>query len=207
MQNINDEAIRSIGWALSPPLILLTALNVPSVFYANYASRTSTLVAIAAASASVIFGVKVDNPSVAFMTGLLECWIVIWASVLLLRFNPPADFARLRYSKAPRSADEYAEGERLWQRYPQRFSLARLSWTLDLAISFRRVGWSIEKGMTSGLQSVSVTDASSSTETRQGRRRDEAPQGEAASWSVPCPDQSRTRLPHSHGRQLDVTVA
>ena len=146
MESVSPDAIVACSWALAPPALLLAALNFPSLFYRNQLSRGSTLVAIAASSASVITGLKIENPSVAFMTGLLECWIVIWASVLLLRFNPPADFARLRYTKAPRNLSEFEQDGKVWQRFPETISLARLSWTADLLISFRRAGWSFEHG-------------------------------------------------------------
>jgi hypothetical protein len=145
MDSTNGDTILATAWALTPPTILLTALNFPAVFYANSLTRTSTLVAVAAASASVMAGLRIDDPSVAFMTGLLECWIVIWASVLLLRFNPPADFARLRWHKAPNAPEEYFHEDAVWQGFPQQISLTRLAWTLDLLISFRRVGWVLEK--------------------------------------------------------------
>lgn len=145
MDAINLQTVKTVSWALAPPTILLTALNLPTLFYANTLTRTSTLALVAAAAASVILGLKIESPSVAFMTGLLECWSVIWASVLLLRFNPTADFARLRWHKAPQSPEEYSADDEVWQRFPSAISLARLSWTLDLLISFRRVGWVLEK--------------------------------------------------------------
>ena len=145
MDTISNGTTRAVAWALAPPAILLAALNLPTVFYMNHLTRFATLGAIAATSASIIAGLKIEDPSVAFMTGLLECWIVIWASVLLLRFNPSAEFARLRWSKAPRSTEEYTQDDRVWQKFPSTLSLSRLSWTLDLLISFRRVNWSTEQ--------------------------------------------------------------
>lgn len=146
MDRVDKATVMALSWAFVPPAILLTALNFPSVFYRNHITRTSTLAAIASTSASVITGLQIENASVAFMTGLLECWIIIWSSVLLLRFNPPADFARLRWTKGPQRPEEYAEDDKVWQRFPERLSWARLSWTLDLLISFRKVGWSLERG-------------------------------------------------------------
>lgn len=134
------------AWALAPPTMLLAALNLPTVFYANSLTRSSTLVAIGATAASVIVNLKIENASVAFMTGLLECWITIWAAVLLLRFNPPAGFSRLRWSKAPTRPSEYEADGKVWQRFPETVSLDRLLWTADLLVGFRRVGWSVESG-------------------------------------------------------------
>lgn len=147
MDVLPRDALVATSWALAPPTILLVALNVPSVFYMSQLTRMSTLVAVAASAVSVITSLKIANPSVAFMTGLLECWITIWATVLLIRFNPPADFSRLRWTKAPTRASEYEAGGKVWQRYPESISLERLVWTLDLMISFRRVGWSFEQGL------------------------------------------------------------
>lgn len=147
MDAIPNDALVAASCTLAPPMILLTALNFPSVFYASQLTRLSTLVAVAASAASVITGLKIDNPSVAFMTGLLECWITIWATVLLLRFNPPAEFSRLRWTKAPTKASEYEADGKVWQRYPESISVERLVWTADLMISFRKVGWSFEQSM------------------------------------------------------------
>lgn len=134
---------------LAPPAILLAALNAPEICYKNHFTRGSTLVAVAASAVGVITQVKISNPSAAFMTGLMECWMIIWASVLLLRFDPTRNFARVRWHKAPLTPNEFLAEDRVWQRYPQAFSVERLSWTMNLLISFRRVGWSTDPGESS----------------------------------------------------------
>jgi hypothetical protein len=146
MEALQQSHLTASIWALAPPTILLAALNFPTIFYASHVTRTATLVAVAATAISVITSLKIENSSVAFMTGLLECWITIWASVLLLRFNPSAEFSRVRWSKAPTNASEYEAEGRIWERFPGQVSLERLFWTMDLMISFRRIGWSFDQG-------------------------------------------------------------
>ena len=165
------------AWALAPPALLLTALNLPTVFYANKLTRASTLVAVGATAASVIANLKIENPSVAFMTGLLECWITIWASVLLLRFNPPAEFSRLRWSKAPTKTFEYEAEGKVWQRFPEHASMDRLLWTSDLLIGFRRVGWSVEPPATTNTNLTVGTGSEKKKEQQPKTRKPKPPVG------------------------------
>ncbi|KAK2033165.1 hypothetical protein LX32DRAFT_679970 [Colletotrichum zoysiae] len=126
---------------LSAPALLLFALNAPSVCYRNGATRALATLLTACAAGSVVATVKIAHPSLAFMTGLLESWTVVWAAVLLLRHNPVEDARRRRWSAEPRHDGEYEDGGVVWQRYPRRSWMARLAWTLSLLISFRGVGW------------------------------------------------------------------
>lgn len=136
----------------SAPSILLFAMNSPSLFYRSFPTRVLTVVATASAAGHAITTLRIASPSLAFMTGLLECWTVIWAAVLLLHHKPITDARRRRWSKRPERDGEYDEGGIVWQRYPRHNWVARLAWSFDLLISFRGVGW--EFG-TSGLCFIS----------------------------------------------------
>ena len=126
---------------LAPPLTLLLALNVPSISFRNYFTRFLTTILVAVSAGNVITEVKIQSPSLAFMTGLLEGWIVIWAAVLLLRYNPSIEARRRRWSREPQNDGEYGEGDLVWQSYPRHDWVSRLWWTTGLVISFRGVGW------------------------------------------------------------------
>jgi hypothetical protein len=126
---------------LTPPALLLLALNIPFVSYRNNAARCLSAVMVAVSAVGVITTVKIKNPSLVFMTGLLEGWIVIWGAVLLIHYNPTVEARRLRWSRVPQHDGEYDEGGSVWQKYPQSDLGDRLMWTLDLLLSFRGVGW------------------------------------------------------------------
>jgi hypothetical protein len=130
---------------LSGPGILLCALNLPFLWHGNHAARILTAVLVASAAVNVIGTVKISNPPLAFMTGLLECWTIIWAAVLLLHYNPVTDARRRRLSNSPQKDGEYEESGIVWQTYPPRKIATRLAWTLDMLISFRGVGWQFGK--------------------------------------------------------------
>ncbi|KAK2060003.1 hypothetical protein LY76DRAFT_429334 [Colletotrichum caudatum] len=137
----NGISAATCAQVLSAPALLLFALNAPSVCYRNRATRALAALLTAGAAGNVVARVRVAHPSLAFMTGLLESWTVVWAAVLLLRHNPVADARRRRWSEEPRRDGEYEEGGVVWQRYPRRSWMARLAWTSSLLISFRGVGW------------------------------------------------------------------
>jgi hypothetical protein len=126
---------------LIPPVLLLLALKMTKITYRNYAARVLSTLSVAISVGYVIATVKIKNPSLAFMTGLLGGWVVIWAAVLLVRLNPTVKARRRRWSTIPQHDGEYKDGDLVWQRYPQRDLNCRLIWTLHLLISFRGVGW------------------------------------------------------------------
>lgn len=207
MEAAQQNHIVAGACALAPPGILLTALNFPSIFYVNQVTRAATLVAVAASSISVITAVKIHNPSIAFMTGLLECWITIWASVLLIRFNPPSDFARLRWSKAPTKPTEYEADGKVWQKFPDKISLERLFWTLDLMISFRRVGWSFEQDKRVPAVQIPAADLMSTSQIRkEPRAAAEATQAQSSSGHLPGFAEGSLGLPRDPGCELDFSA-
>lgn len=128
---------------LVPPAILLLALNVPSLFHRNFATRVLITLLVVLGAGYVIATVHIENASLAFMTGLFEGWTVIWAAVLLIHFTPTTNARRRRWSKVPRFDGEFEEDGVVWQRYPRVDMLSRLCWTVDLLVNFRGVGWQL----------------------------------------------------------------
>lgn len=144
--NMSFHQLKTVAWVLAPPAILLLALNTASITYTNYATRTLAAVLVAASASIVITTVKISIPSVAFMTGLLEGWLVIWAAVLLIYYNPTTEARRRRWSKVPEHDGEFESGGQVWQRYPAHDWTSRLAWSADLLISFRGAGWEFGTG-------------------------------------------------------------
>jgi hypothetical protein len=139
-------SISNLLLSVLPPAILLIALNFPCLSYRNGATNASTFLMVLVAAFKVITYLEIESPTLAYLTGLWECWLVIWSAVLLFRFSPPTQAKRYRWSRKPRDGDEFVADGQVWQRYPVKLSLARLSWTLDLLISFRGEGWQLNEG-------------------------------------------------------------
>lgn len=135
------DQLETVAWVLAPPLILLLALNNAALIYRSYLTRVLATILVAASALTVIKMVKISNPSLAFMTGLLEGWIIIWSAILLLHNNPPKDARRQRWRKDLKLDGEFEDGDQVWQRYPALDWMCRLGWTADLLINFRGVGW------------------------------------------------------------------
>lgn len=136
-----SEKLKTVVWVLTPPAILLLALNKAAFVYRSYVTRLLAIALVAASAGTVIAIIKISNPSVAFMTGLLEGWMVIWSAVLLLHHNPLRDARRRRWSKVPKLDGEFEDCDQIWQRYPAHDWMCRLEWTMDLLLNFRGVGW------------------------------------------------------------------
>jgi hypothetical protein len=135
--------LKALAWILAPPAILLLALNKAVLVYRSYATRVLATVLVAASAVTVIVTVKISNPSLAFMTGLLEGWMVIWSTVLLIHYNPLVDARRRRWRKVSKLDGESEYCGQTWQRYPAHDWMCRLEWTTDLLLNFRGIGWKL----------------------------------------------------------------
>lgn len=145
---MTSTVLLTFAQVIPAPSILLLALNTPTLFYRSSWTRIITLLLIAGAAGRVIATVRISTPSLAFMTGLLECWTVIWAAVLLLRYQPIENASRRSWSRESQRDGEYEERGLIWQRYPQSSRLARLAWTGDLLLGSRGIGWRFGEGKT-----------------------------------------------------------
>lgn len=141
MKYVISSAATTLGWVAMAPTMLLLALNMPWLCYRTKTSRFISLLLVSYAAGRTIFVLDIENASLAFMTGILEGWTVIWAAVLLLRYDPCADACRRRWCKSPVDDGSFEHGNMVWQEYPQRNFKTRIAWTLDLLVSFRGVGW------------------------------------------------------------------
>lgn len=142
MENYSNTT--TILFVLLPPLTLFLALVLPSFSYRSYATRILTTTFIGFAAVSVVVTVKITNPPLAFMIGLLEGWIVIWAAVLLIRYNPTKDARRRHWSKCSHRSRECNDEHVVWEEYPHDGIASRIGWSIDLLINFRGVGWRFE---------------------------------------------------------------
>lgn len=133
------------------PFIILLALNLPEIFFKSIYTRYATWFAVIAADAFVIVSYKnqVNNPFVSYIIGLYQSWFIIWAMVLIIIHKPHEEFRRLQpwyperksaSGTIPSGADYYL----IWQRFPEKLSLQRIYWTLDLFINFRGICWNYQ---------------------------------------------------------------
>lgn len=137
--------LETAAWVLAPPAILLLALNEATIVYRSYATRLLATLMVAGSAGTVIATVKISNPYLAFMTGLLEGWMITWSAVLLVHFNPPIEARRRRWSQTSMHDGDFEVDDQILQRYPAHDRMERLSWSADLLISFRGVNWQFGK--------------------------------------------------------------
>ena len=136
---------------IANPLIILLALNFPLLSYRNNYTRYSTLAAVILLSIRVVSSVQLTNPLLAYVVGLFECWLVIWATVLIIIYNPSQQFCKLQYVRKPTNGKEGLLSSQevfylTWQKFPDSVSLERFLWTVDLLINLRGIGWNYRWG-------------------------------------------------------------
>ncbi|GAT31085.1 similar to An17g01080 [Aspergillus luchuensis] len=66
------------------PVIILLALNFPGIFYRNAFTQYATVLAVVLTSWEVLLSVTFENPVFAYLVGLFEAWMGIWAFVLVV---------------------------------------------------------------------------------------------------------------------------
>lgn len=125
------------------PIIILLALNFPSIFYRNKYTRYGTTVVVALISGIVTHSQRFERSVVGYTLGLFEAWFAIWAMVLIVVHNPSQQFCRtVLVSQATSSRSPYL----IWQAFPRKVSWQRFLWTLDLLVSLRGIGWNYRQG-------------------------------------------------------------
>ncbi|BCR95302.1 uncharacterized protein AKAW2_20242A [Aspergillus luchuensis] len=105
------------------PVIILLALNFPGIFYRNAFTQYATVLAVVLTSWEVLLSVTFENPVFAYLVGLFEAWMGIWAFVLVVFIIRARNF-----------------------RFPPHMSWERLAWTIDLFINLRGIGWNYRWG-------------------------------------------------------------
>lgn len=133
------------------PVIILLALNFPGIFYRNAFTQYATVLAVVLTSWEVLLSVTFENPVFAYLVGLFEAWMGIWAFVLVVVHNPSQEFCRLipvrkETHSATKGSTTSGETDLIWQRFPPHMSWERLAWTIDLFINLRGIGWNYRWG-------------------------------------------------------------
>jgi hypothetical protein len=126
------------------PGILFTALIFPKIFYASYASRILTFVAVAASVVWALQPHDIDNPATSYLFGFAPCWTLIVAAVLLLLSTPARDFRRIRRKDEALVGKGGTEELYEWEPFPEQMS-RRCWWALDLMVNWRGLGWSYQR--------------------------------------------------------------
>jgi hypothetical protein len=132
----------NLAFFILPGLFLVT-LNFPYIFHRNQWTKWTTLLILCAASLYVVLFVELENPTIAYLTGLMTAWYPIWSSFLLFTQPPWMEFQRVKPMKSfPLAGRDKSTFPYEWQTLPQVSFPERLDWTMDLLFGFRGIGWS-----------------------------------------------------------------
>ncbi|KAE8452765.1 hypothetical protein EG329_013037 [Mollisiaceae sp. DMI_Dod_QoI] len=81
---------------------------------------------------------------VSYLMGFGAVLFFMRSTILLLFYNPPQDFQRLRrVAVSPKESKGIIRHE--WEPFPEEVGLRRMFWVSDLLINLRGIGWSFRK--------------------------------------------------------------